>query len=94
MQAGTTVRVDLRDGTADDAGFDNPGIRFAKPSVSSDGRYVAFAFSEPTSSAARAITPGYPQAYVRDVTGARTYLLNRAADGSFGRYGPAATERP
>jgi Tol biopolymer transport system component len=92
VQAGTTVRIDLRDGTTDDAGVASPpGIQFSKPSVTDDGRYVAFEGTDASLVSGTGIAGGFRQAYLRDVTTDRTYLLNRAADGSYGRYGPSAT---
>ncbi len=92
VQAGTTVRVDLRDGTTDDAGVASPpGIQFSKPSVTDDGRYVSFEGADPSLVSGTGIAGGYRQAYVRDVAANRTYLLNRAPNGDYGRYGPSAT---
>lgn len=91
MDTGTTVRVDLRDGTTNDAGFTPPGIQLAKPSVTNDGLLVAFEYADASLVSGTGLAGGYPQAYVRDLSTNRTHLLNRATDGTYGRYGAGAT---
>ncbi len=91
MQTGTVVRVDLRDGETSDAGFSNQGPRNAKPSITDDGRYVVFESASFDLVAGTGISPGYPQAFLRDLQTGRTHNLNRSAAGNYGRYGPGAT---
>lgn len=91
MQTGAVVRVDLRDGQLTDAGYANAGPRYLKPSISDDGQLVAFESASTDLVAGTGITNGYPQAFVRDLSTARTHLLNRSAGGAYGRYGASAT---
>lgn len=86
--AGTTRRVDLRDGSTTDAdrGVAYQGMEFHKPSISADGQRVVFTSRDGELEAGSGFGPGGTRAaYLRDLSTTRTYGLNRSASGTWGR---------